>query len=302
MIPYDRRDWFHLLFSARGNLTGGVLVRVLTFGALGLAVWLIDRLDNYSLQIPTGFHEVAGVVIGLILAFRTNTAYARFWEGRTLWGGIVNASRNLARVVETHAELSAAEAREFGVWIAVFACSTRSRLRGMPNVPEAEGWLSSEDYQQFAAAPHPALFASEKLSAQMTNLAAQGRLDPIMAGVAEEQLVALINCLGGCERIVRTPTPLGYILLMERGAFLYIGTLPFALVGRLGWLEPLVTVGVAYLVLMIEALGNELDNPFGTDASDIPLDQICSNIAFDLMGVGPKPKYGPEKGIGPVLR
>src|SRR5690242_1769790 len=105
MIPYDRRAWFRLLFSARGNLTGGVLLRVLTFGALGLAVSLIDRSERYSLQIPTGFHEVAGVVIGLILAFRTNTAYARFWEGRTLWGGIVNASRNLARMVDTHAAL-----------------------------------------------------------------------------------------------------------------------------------------------------------------------------------------------------
>jgi len=302
MIPYDRRAWFRLLFSARGNLTGGVLVRVLTFGALGLAVWLIDRTDGISLQIPTGFHEVAGVVIGLILAFRTNTAYARFWEGRTLWGGIVNASRNLARVVDTHAALSDEESRAFNVWIAVFACATRSRLRGMPDVPEAAGWLSVEDYQQFLAAPHPALFAAEKLSQQMTSLAAAGRLSPIISGVAEEQLVTLINHLGGCERIVRTPTPLGYILLMERGAFLYIGTLPFALVGRLGWLEPLVTVGVAYLVLMIEALGNELDNPFGTDASDIPLDQICSNIAFDLLGVGQRPKFGPEKGIGPVLK
>jgi len=89
---------------------------------------------------------------------------------------------------------------------------------------------------------------------------------------------------------------------MERGAFLYLGTLPVALLGRLGWIEPFVTIGVAYLVLTIEAIGNELDNPFGMDAPDIPLDQICDSITFDMLGIGPRPTIGPETGIGPVLR
>src|SRR5262245_36297672 len=120
MIPYDRKAWVRLLFSPRGNLARAVAGKVLAFGALGVFVWFADGYLHWPIHFPVGFHEVAGVVIGLILAFRTNTAYARFWEGRTLWGGIVNDSRNLARILDRHAELSEAESREIHAWIVAF--------------------------------------------------------------------------------------------------------------------------------------------------------------------------------------
>lgn len=123
-----------------------------------------------------------------------------------------------------------------------------------------------------------------------------------MAGVAERQLASLVDCLGGCERISRTPTPLPYILLMQRSAALYLGSLPMGLLGRLDWLTPVVTLAVAYLVLMIETVGNELDDPFGTDPSDIPLDRICATIAFDLLGEGKQLAVTPQRGVGVVER
>lgn len=300
MIPYERRAWLRLLFSGRGSLARTVLAKVIAFGVLALVVCSIDSYYTHPLRIPVGFHEIAGVVIGLVLAFRTNTAYARFWEGRTLWGGIVNASRNLARVVTAHADLDEAESRELRVWIVAFAHSTRCRLRSLHEVHEAAELLSPEDYQRLSAAPHPALFCANELSRRIADLAASDALTPVLAGVAEEEVVNLVNCLGGCEKILRTPTPLGYVLLMERGVFLYLGTLPLGLIGRLGWLTPVVTLFVSYLVLMIETIGNELDNPFGEEASDIPLDRICSHIAFDLLGIGQGPSITPPKGVGRV--
>lgn len=298
MIPYNRRAWLRLLFAGRGSLEQAVISRVTLFGALAVAIAALDDWTKIPARLPTGFHEVAGVVIGLVLAFRTNTAYARFWEGRTLWGGIVNASRNLARVVTYHASLNEAESHDFRVWIVAFVHGVRARLRGEQQVPEAAELIPPGDYQQMLAAPHPALYSASELSRRIGALS--GRLDPIIAGVAEHELGNLVNCLGGCEKILRTPTPLGYILLMERGAFLYLVTLPAALVGRVGWLTPLVTIGVAYLVLMIETLGNELDNPFGLDPSDLPLDTICSNISFDVLGVGRGPQISLPKGVGKV--
>jgi ion channel-forming bestrophin family protein len=300
MIPYNRGAWVRLLFTPRGSLAKAVPGKVLTFGVLAVIVCVVDHFTPASLRLPVGFHEVAGVLIGLILAFRTNTAYARFWEGRTLWGGIVNASRNLARVVNDHAGLEEAESREFRAWIVAFAHSTRCRLRGLDEVREAADILPREDYEALAAARHPGLFCADQLSRRIAELAARQALDPMMAATAEEQVITLVNCLGGCERILRTPTPLGYILLMERGLLLYIGTLPAGLVGRLGWATPIVTMGVAYLALMIETIGNELDNPFGVGVFDIPLDHICSNIAYDLLGLGDAPSLAPPQGVGDV--
>lgn len=300
MIPYEREAWFRLLVSPRGSLARGVPTRVLVFGGIALVIWAVDRFLAVPLRLPVGFHEVAGIVIGLILAFRTNTAYARFWEGRTLWGGIVNASRNLARIVTRHAGLEADQSRDFNAWMVAFAHATRCRLRGLEGVPEAEAFLSPDDYGRLRAAPHPALFCAEELSRRISDLAARQALDPIMAGVAEQQLTTLVDCLGGCERISRTPTPLPYILLMQRSAALYLGTLPMGLLGRLDWLTPVVTMAVAYLVLMIETVGNELDDPFGTDPPDIPLDRICATIAFDLLGEGKQPAVTPQRGVGVV--
>ncbi|MGD9724190.1 MAG: bestrophin family protein [Pirellulales bacterium] len=300
MIPYERGAWIRLLFATHGSLARAVLGRVLTFGGLALAVCAVDQFTHHSIRLPVGFHEIAGVIIGLILAFRTNTAYARFWEGRTLWGGIVNASRGLAMTVTNHAGLDEAESREFRSWIVAFAFATRCRLRGLPEVTDAASVLAPDDYQRLKVAPHPAVFCANELSRRIADLVERQALNPMLATVAEGRLATLIDCLGGCERILKTPTPLGYILLMERGVFLYLVTLPAGLVGRLGWLTPVVTVGVAYLVLMIEAIGNELDNPFGTEPSDIPLDHICGNLAFELLGVGPRPEVGAPKGVGDI--
>jgi putative membrane protein len=302
MIPYDRVAWFRLLVSPRGTLARGVFGRVVFFGAIAVIVWMADRFLAIPLRLPVGFHEVAGVVIGLILAFRTNTAYARFWEGRTLWGGIVNASRNLARILVHHARLEQEECREFQAWIVAFAHATRCRLRGLDEVIEAKVLLAPEDYQRLRAAPHPALHCAAELSRRISDLAHRQALDPIMAGVAERQLATLVDCLGGCERISRTPTPLAYVLLMERAAVLYLGSLPMGLLGRLGGLTPIVTMAAGYLVLMIETVGNELDDPFGDHPCDIPLDQVCATIAFDLLGVGNSPGVTLQQGVGTVQR
>jgi putative membrane protein len=177
----------------------------------------------------------------------------------------VNASRNLARIVTHHAALGADESRDFNAWIVAFAHATRCRLRGLEGVPEAEASLSPDDYGRLRDASHPALFCAEELSRRIRDLTARHALDPIMVGVAEQQLASLVDCLGGCERISRTPTPLPYLLLMQRSAALYLGSLPMGLLGRLDWLTPIVTMAVAYLILMIETVGNELDDPFGTD-------------------------------------
>lgn len=283
MLPYEKQDWFHMLVSPRGSFSPGLFGRVAAFGVIAAAVWVAHRVES-RVVFNVGLHEVAGAVIALVLAFRTNTSYNRFWEGRTLWGGIVNASRNLHRIAATHARVEPSVAREFSTWVVVFAHATRRSLRGEPEHPEIARLLAEESAVPVASHPHLPSFAASQLSSRLSAMARSGALDPMLAARAEEEVCSLVNLMGGCERIRKTPTPLGYVLLLRRLVALYLATLPLWLVRELGALTPVVTMMVAYAVLMIEALGQELDDPFGHEANDLPLSRICDTIEKDLLG------------------
>lgn len=299
MIPYVRHDWLRLLVAAHGSFARGVPLRVLTFGAIASVVTLLDAA-GLPLRTPVGLHEIAGGVVALVLVFRTNTSYARFWEGRTLWGAIVNACRSLARIVHCHTAQDPTDAREFVTWVVLFAHATRRSLRRESIAPEAERLLASHEASTLAQAVHPALSVAEQLSRRLAALVARGAIDPMMATLAERQIVVLVDSLGGCERIAKTPTPLGYVLLMQRFMALALATLPLSLVGRVGVATPLITMAVAYPLLMVEALGSELDEPFGHDANDLPLTRICQTIEQDLLGRAAEPSVRLSHGVGPA--
>lgn len=288
MIPYSSRNWLRLLFSVRGSLSRGVLLRVLAFGAIAGAVVLLDQL-GVRVHLPAGVHETSAAVIALILAFRTNTAYNRFWEGRSLWGAIVNASRNLAQIAECHVKDGTDEAREFSTWIVVFAWVTRRRLRSETSWPEIERLLGPPDFTALAEAPHPSLFAARRLSSIISHWIEQRRVDPMMGVNAQRLVASLVDSLGGCEKIAKTPSPLGHVLLMERFIALYLATLPFMLVTRIEMLTPVATMLIAYPILLLDALGAALDDPFGHDPSHLPLTRICLTIEKDLLGSSPPP-------------
>lgn len=286
MIPYPPRGWVRLLLSVRGSSSRGVLRRILAFGVFATGVVIADRL-GVRVHLPGGVHETTGVLIALVLAFRTNTGYNRFWEGRALWGSIVNTCRNLARVAEVHAKTDPHAARTFATWIVVFAHVTRRRLRNEREWPEVRRLLSDEDLSSLVSAHHPCLHAAKKLSETIAGWRSRDDVDPMMGAYGERLVATLVDNLGGCERILKTPTPLGYVLLMERLIALYLLTLPFMLVTRIETLTPIATVAIAYPILLIDALGAELDDPFGHDASDLPLSRICVTIEKDILGSEP---------------
>lgn len=286
VIPYQRRDWLRVLVAPHGSLSPGVMYRVVAFGAIAMAAWYLDR-EGASVRLPIGLHEIIGAIIALILALRTNTAYNRFWEGRTLWGAIVNSCRNVTRIVEQHARVDPDEMRVFAAYVALFAHATRRRLRQQP-LEEASRLLGDQG-EAIANAKHPALAVSNELSRRVAALAASGNLDRMMATQAEAQIVALVDYLGGCERISSAPTPLGYVLLMRRCIALFLATSPWALVEQLGGYTPILTVMIAYIVLMLEALANELDDPFGQDPNDLALTRICAVIERNTVGTEPPP-------------
>lgn len=292
MLEGLEASWLRTLAAPHGSLSSGVFFRVAAFGMIAGAVSLANRFGVH-LALSIGFHEIAGAVIALSLAFRTNTGYARFWEGRTLWGALVNASRNLARTVDVHARPDSDEMKQFARWIVVYAHATRRSLRDQVQDEEIAALITPLELETLRAHPHRPLAAAVELSRQLRHLAEKHAMNPFMVVQAESLIANLVDYLGGCERIRRTPTPYGFVLLVRRCIVLFLASLPLALVDSLGMLSVLITMAVAYPVLMIEAVANELDDPFGHDANDLPLSRICATIEKNLLGTEPPPSNAP---------
>lgn len=280
MYDYPGSTWLKLLVSPVGSITPGVPSRTLGIMGFSLGVWSLHQWV-YPFGVPVGLHEVGGAIVALALAFRTNSTYSRFWEARTLWGGIVNASRNLHRLIRHHASPEAA--REAAPWIALFAHGTRVGLRGESIAADAHRLLARPAAEALTAARHPALHVADELSTRIAELRRRGLLDPLMARLAEGEVMALVDRLGGCERILKTPTPIGYVVMLRQLTVIFLLSLPFPLVGSLGLLTPLMVGAIAFPVLMIEGLGSELDDPFGHDPNDLPLTRICETIELDVV-------------------
>ena len=278
-----------MLLASRGSLSPGVPRRVFAFGMIATAAAVYDRYAHTHLRLPVGLQEAGGAVVALVLAFRVNTAYARFWEGRTLWGGLVNAARNAVRVFGQHAKGSPEVHRVFAQWVVVFAHATRLRVRDEPLAPDVKHLVAPALMEELDDAIHPPLFAAKQLSAMVQRAVEAERMSLNMAERCDAQIAALVDTMGGIERIRKTPTPLGIVLLIERFVAAFLVTLPFALLGRAGVFTPLITMLISYPVLMIDALGSELDDPFGHNANDLPLTRICRSIENDLLGVKPPP-------------
>jgi putative membrane protein len=289
VTPSARRNRPRFLSFSRGALPSGLLRPVLIFGVIGATALFAEHI-GLRLHFPAGAFEVAGAIIALALTFRYNTAYNRFWEGRTLWGAIVNASRNLARLLARYPTRNPDAARGDAAWIVAFAHATRRTLREQHVYPELEGVLAPEEIEALRTATHPALYAADQLSRRIAALQSEARLDPMLAALAEREVEDLVNNLGGCERIHKTPTPRGFVLLIQWLLLVYLASLPFVLVGRVGLATPLLTMIVSYPILLIEALGAELDDPFGHGANHLPLARICSTIQKDLLGFAPPPE------------
>jgi putative membrane protein len=282
VIAYDRTRWWRTALSFHGTVLPHTLGRVGLFTLSCLALCLLDDyiLHRYGLPLPAldqlG-HTVLGVTMSLLIVHRTTSSNVRYWEGRTAWGSVVNASRNLARIAAAHA----APADEVGRLLAAFAVALRERLRKRDPTEALRPWLSGRLHEEVAASSNPPARLARALSQWVLARKAQGAVDPIMADELERQIVTLTDAQGACERIQRTPLPFIYASLIKQLLVLYLGSLPFVLVAKMGYAAPLVVAVVSLGMLGIEDAGVEIENPFGLTPNALPLETICATIARD---------------------
>jgi putative membrane protein len=264
----------HLLPSSSSPLVRRLSGSVVLLGVYALAVTLADlHWFREDFVVHPSLHALLGMVLGLSLGFRTNAAYDRWWEGRKLWGQLVNESRNLAIKVKAFAKINREEALRFGRLVINFARALKEHLREGVRVEQ----LSV--YKNLAAEPkhvpgHIALQLRQIVSAVCAN----GSIDRFEELMLDRHIAALMDICGACERIRRTPMATSYRTFLRQGIALYLATLPWGLVYDFGfWTIPAVMMATYFLVGN-EMIAEEVEEPFGRGEDDLMLDDLCKTI------------------------
>ena len=283
MIVRPQQHWLRLIFVWHGSVLSKIFSRLLLNFLLSIAV--IIMLPWYTMlgiKFTLAPFSILGVAIAIFLGFRNNACYSRYVEARHLWGQLMIASRSLLREVKTTLP-DDAELGQFVRLQIAFAHCLRMTLRRNPQAKPLAKYLSEKDLQTVFAAQSPAnrilLLMGEWLAVRRRD----GQLSDILFHSLNNRVNDMSAVLAGCERIANTPVPFAYTLILHRTVYLFCIMLPFALVVDLHYMTPFISVLISYTFISLDTLAEELEDPFGTENNDLPLDAICNAIEIDLL-------------------
>lgn len=279
MVSYNSKDWFTFIFRFHKADTFRKLLPVMfgigvyagTVGYLEVEYWQLT--DQSYVKNITVMHGMLGFVISLLLVFRTNTAYDRWWEGRKLWGALVNNSRNLT--LKLSAILKDPDDRRFfKETIPVYASVLNLHLKNADVSQQLFDGLDLEiDHQN-----HKPNQVAKALFQKANDLYAAGKISGDQLIVLNGELLSFTDICGACERIKNTPIPYSYSAFIKKFIFFYVMTLPFGYAFSLGYYVAPVVVFIFYVLASLELIAEEIEDPFGTDDNDLPTEKIASNI------------------------
>ena len=274
MIHYNPKSWFSLIFHAYNRqVIAKLLPAMVAMGVLTAAICYLELevLEN-PMEVSNVVHSLLGFVLSLFLVFRTNTAYDRWWEGRKQWGGLVNVSRTLAIRVREFSGDAAAHAF-FSEWIPGFVHSLRDHLR--PNQPDAP---QSPVGGEFVNSEHVPNAWAQGMERRAISMHKAGDLTDQQHWLVAQNIERMVDILGACERIHKTPVPYSYSMFLKKFIFLYVVTLPIGFVATFAWWSVPVVMLVFYILVGVELIAEEIEDPFGVDENDLPLDGLCETI------------------------
>ncbi|MEE7461770.1 MULTISPECIES: bestrophin family protein [Methylobacterium] len=274
MIVRTRPNLLTLLFTLRGSIVPRVAPKLAGIVAVSCAVvWAESRWPAlFPVSAGVTPFTVVGLALSIFLSFRNNACYERWWEARKHWGNLIGEVRNLARALP--ALLPEREAALQLRRLSAFAHGLHARLRDLDEAAAVDRTSPGSDL----SGPNPTDSVLAAITRDLAALTRAGRLSDIQFGILEARIEALSGVHTACERLANTPLPFAYTLLVYRTAWLYCLLLPVGLTGSLGWATPVVVALVAYTFFGLDALGDELEEPFGTEPNDLPLDAMVRAV------------------------
>lgn len=282
MIIYNPKDWFTLIFQFHKSDTFRRLIPVLFF--IGIYAWIVVYAELHYLHItsknPTVMHSILGFVLSMLLVFRTNSAYDRWWEGRKVWGSFVNNTRNLGLKLNGLIHDSS-EKEELRALITNYVFATKNHLRQKFLINEVIE-TSSISAKELADTNHKPNVIAKMIYKKIFELNHAGKIHNEHLLVLNEETKSMTDNCGACERIKNTPIPYSYNIFLKKIIFIYIMSLPMFFGAEFGYTTVPITIIVLYVFASIELIAEEIEDPFGEDDNDLPLDDICNRIKTNL--------------------
>ena len=301
---FTRTPFWREAASLDDSATRLVMPGVVLFGLISSLICVVEYYSSpsFSITVDVTVYEIGGAILGMLLVLRTNEGLSRWWEARKLWGGIVNQCRNFAVAAIAYGSSDPAWRRAAVRWSIVFAHACRRSLRGEREAPEIAALVGEREAARLAEADHmPG--SAVMVMAQLLRIALDRQgVDRVGFLQLDKERMTLIDHIGGCERILKTPMPKAYSIAIRRFIFLFLVLLPFGLIEKLDrdrvdletlrisrnrmWLTPLVTMLVAFPLLALDRIGSELQNPFSkSKLNHLDLDGITATIERNLLAL-----------------
>ncbi len=283
MINYNPKVWFSMIFHSYSRAVMRTLTPVLIFMGLFSAFLCYILLDVFRFHendfITTiSMHTLLGIVLGLFLVFRTNSAYDRWWEGRKLWGSMVNNTRNLAHKLNACLDTKDIENRQwFAQMIPNFVISVKEHLRKGANVRDLD--ITDDKFLgRLEGVKHIPNRLSSMLYERVNHLYEKKVISGDHLFMLDKELKEFSDILGGCERIKATPIPYSYTMYIKQFIFIYVITLPFGFVTTSGYYTVPIVMLITFVLLSVELIAEEIEDPFGRDINDLPTDELSEKI------------------------
>ena len=227
---------------------------------------------------------INALILGVLLGFRNREAYDRWWEGRRLWGQLVNDSRNLCLKLAALPRVEPDARRRAGEQVVGFAVALKQRLRGEGALQTVPGFE-----HESATPPHVPLYLAGRVAELVQAQRTAGKLTDLDVLALDPHVRALMDVCGACERVKSTPIPLSYRSLLRHGLVLYLLSTPWLVVDQLGWWSVPAVALLAYFLLGIELTAEDVEEPFGHDGDDLALAAYCDTIRASVAQVLSKP-------------
>ncbi|HBF29738.1 bestrophin family ion channel [Rhizobium sp.] len=285
MIVRDRPSLFKLFFTLRGSILPNILPQLLLVAVLSaLVVWGHHTYPGIVPSFSGAPVAIMGVTISLFLGFRNNACYDRWWEGRKLWGQMLISARSLSRQTLVLDMRGQGEARRRILSLVIaFGFAMVRHLRPQAASNAGLERLTPADVEDLNNSRNPPDLLLRKVALEVAILRQQDIVTDVEMVMLDHNLAELALVQGACERIRNTPVPFAYSLLLHRTAHIFCFILPFGFDDVLGWFMPLASAIMAYTLFGLDALGDELEEPFGILPNSLPIDAIARTVEINML-------------------
>ncbi|MCW3479531.1 bestrophin family protein [Neisseriaceae bacterium JH1-16] len=286
MIVRPQQNWFRMLFVWNGSVLQSIIPQLIFISAISvLAVLTHGRIFGEKIPLSTAPFTLFGLALAIFLAFRNNASYARFTEARQLWGGLLISSRTLTSQFLCYipANVDTAERIYLANSIIAFTYALKHQLRKTDPTQDLLRFLGIERTEMLRHKYYKPIAILNEIRCSLVELQACGQVSDTIRWMFDAQINELGKTVGGCERIMATPIPFAYSVLLHRTAYAYCVLLPFGLVDSTELFTPLLCVFIAYTLIALEAIANEVAEPFGLAPNALALDAMARTIERSIL-------------------